>query len=168
MILDDETPDLIIESITPVSENPKPNFPIKLLVTVKNVGLRTASNLNVSIWKHRDSAPVDENGILSSQTVYNLTVGQSVALDFYVTYEEQGTFTFWAMADAKKEVNESNEENNTLSLGIDTKGHTFSTSSSENENTSAQTAVGGCGTSGLSLLLLTAVGFVLVTKWSNP
>jgi hypothetical protein len=166
-ILDDETPDLIIESITPLSENPKPNFPVKLQVTVKNIGLRTAPSLDVSIWKHRSPAPGDESGKLSSQTVYNLTVGQSVALDFYVTYEEQGTFTFWAMADAKKEVKESNEENNTLSLGIDTAGHTFLTSGLENGNTPAQ-AAGGCGTGGLPLILLTAVGFVLVIKWSNP
>ncbi len=106
-------PDLTVDRVTMQPNAPEQGQPMTVAVTVRNAGEGQAGAFNIRWY------PEGATFVGCSWDVYGLPPGESVDMVCdYQGYPDVGTFNWGAIADADREVAESNENNNDQSGDI--------------------------------------------------
>ena len=106
---EEDKADLVPQSFN-VPGAPVVNQKNNISVTVKNNGLKGASNFAVKLY--------DNNKEVASNTVASLGAGASTVLNFNWTPTTTGSHTLKVVIDALKQVTESNENNNQMNKTV--------------------------------------------------
>ncbi|MEM3505598.1 MAG: right-handed parallel beta-helix repeat-containing protein [Archaeoglobaceae archaeon] len=103
-------PDLIVESISFVPEQPVLGQIATIKATIKNIGKANANNFNVSFF-------VNDN-LLEKVTIESLKASESISAEIDWTPSSAGSYTIKVIVDSDNNVIESNEENNEKNIEV--------------------------------------------------
>jgi len=104
-------PDLVIDVIR-VPAGLRVGQTASVEVVVRNAGSEPTGPFSVAFWADWPDQPVDSASADARQACSGLQAGESATVVFSVTYQADGAFTCWALADADGQVDESDEANN--------------------------------------------------------
>ncbi len=83
-------PDLIVERVNAINKHPPTGRQLSAAVTIRNQGQSAAGPFRVDLWRDSAAEPQDATGSDAGQWAAGLDSGQSVVLQYDVTYAASG------------------------------------------------------------------------------